>query len=119
MSNARVNSSCLGFCVRSYYILERLSKYVDGSVDAVRFINPFEVVIDGDAATSFRFHEISGVGRYIEDHVAGVEANDRIGICVEVFHDPVCLFHGAFGSFVLHRSYLVEGYEDVGLNLAV
>ena len=73
VSNTRVNPPCFGLCGGSDYFLERLEKDVDRSVDAVRFINPFEVVIDGDAATSFRFHEISGVGRYIEDHVAGVE----------------------------------------------
>ena len=50
---ARVNSSCLGFCDRSDYVLERLAKDIDGSIDAVRFINPSEVVMDGDAAAGF------------------------------------------------------------------
>ena len=50
---ARVNSSCLGFCGRSENVLERIANYVDRSVDAVRFINPSEVVMDGDAAAGF------------------------------------------------------------------
>ena len=40
MLTARVSSSYLGFYGGSDYILERLSKDVDGSVDAVRVINP-------------------------------------------------------------------------------
>ena len=40
-------------------------------------------------------------------------------ICVEAVHKPVCLFHGVCGSFGLLGSYLVEGDEDAGVNLAV
>ena len=82
MSIARVNSSCLGFCGGYDYVLERLEKDVDRYVDAVRVINPSEVVMESDAATSFGLHEVSGVGRDLEDHVTGVEANDGVGICV-------------------------------------
>ena len=107
MSTALVNSSCLEFCGRSDYVLENLVKDVDGFVDAVRVINPSEVAMDGDAAASFGLHEVSGVRRYFEDHVSGVEANDGVGICVEVVHEPVCLCHGVCGRFGLIRSYPV------------
>ena len=90
----RVNSYCFGFCGRSDYILKRLSKDIHGSVDAIRVINPSEMVMYGNAAASFGLHEVRDVGRYLEDHVAGVEANDGVGMCVEVFHEPVGLFHG-------------------------
>ena len=106
---ARVNFPCIGFCGRSDYVLDRLVKDVYGSVDVVRVINPSEVVMDGDAAASFGLHEVSGVGIYLEDHVAGVEENDGVGVCVEVVHDPVGLFHGVYGSFGLLRSYLFLG----------
>ena len=96
-----------------------MAKDVDRSVDAVRVINPSEVFMDGDAAVSFGLHEVSGVGRYIEDHIAGMEANDDVGVCVEVVHESVFLFHCVCGSFGLLRSYLVKGSEDSGVNLAV
>ena len=51
VSTARVNSSCLGFCGGSYDVLERSAKDADGSVDAVRFINPSEAIMDGNVAT--------------------------------------------------------------------
>ena len=86
---ARLNSSCIVFCGRSDDVLERLVKDVDGSVDTVRVINPSKVVMDGDAAAGFGLHEVSGVRRDLEDHVAGVEANGGVGVCVEVFHAPV------------------------------
>ena len=89
VSTARVNSSCIDFCGRSNYVLERLAKDVDRSVDAVRVINPSEVVMEGDTAASFRLHKVIDIGRDLEDHVAGVEETDSIGICVEVVHEPV------------------------------
>ena len=119
VSTAGVNSSCIGFCGGYDYVLERLAKDVDGSVDVVRVIIPSVVVMDNDAAARFRLHEISGIGRYLEDHVSGVEANDGVGICVEVVHEPVCLCHGVCGSFGLLGSYFVEGDEDAGVGLAV
>ena len=48
-----------------------------------------------------------------------MEENDGVGLCVEVVHEPVCLFHGVCGSFGLLGSYLVEGNKDSGVNLAV
>ena len=75
--------------------------------------------MNGDAAARFGLHEVSGVRRDLKDHVAGVEANDGVGICVEVVHEPVGLFHGVCGSFLLLRSYFVEGNEDAGVNLDV
>ena len=99
VSNTRVNPPCFGLCGGSDYFLERLEKDVDRSVDAVRVINLSEVVMDGNAAARFGLHEVSGVGRDLEDHVAGVEANDDVGVCVEVVHDPVGLLHGVCGSF--------------------
>ena len=119
VSDARLNCSCPSFCGGSDNVFERLAKDVDGSVDAVRVINPSEVVMDGNAAVSFGLHEVRGVGRYLEDHVAVVEANDGVGVCVEVVHDPVGLFRGVCGSFGLLGSYFVEGDEDAGVNLAV
>ena len=119
VSTACVDSSCLGFCGGSDYILERLAKDVDGSIYAVRVIDPSEVVMDGDAAASFGLHEVSGVGRDLEDHVAGVEANDGVGVCVEVVHEPVGLIHGVRGGFGLFGSDFVEGDEDAGVDLAV
>ena len=116
---ARVNSSCLGLCGGYDYVIERSAKDVDGSVDAVRIINLSDVVMDGDAAAKFGLHEVSGVGRDLEYHVVGVEANSGVGICVEVVHEPVFLFHGVCGSFGLIISYLVEGDEDAGVDLAV
>ena len=107
VSTTCVNSSYLGLCGGSDYTLERLAKDVDGSVDAVRVINPTEVVMDGNAAASFGFHEVIGVRRDLDDHIAGVEANGGVGICVEVVHGPVCLLHGVCGSFGLLGSYLV------------
>ena len=86
---ARVNSSCIDFCGGSNYIIDRLENDVDGSVDVVRVINPSEVVMDGNAAVSFGLYEVSGVGRDLEDHVADVEENDGVVICVEVVHEPV------------------------------
>ena len=61
--------------------------------------------MDGDAAASFGLHEVSGVRRDIDDHVAGVEVKDVVGVCVEVVHDPVGLLHGVCGSFGLLGSY--------------
>ena len=119
MTIARVNSSCIGFCGVSNYVLESLSKDVKGSVDAVRVINPYEVVMDGDSAARFGLHKVSGVGRDLDDHVTGVEANDGVGICVEVVHDPVGFFHGVYASFGLPRSYFVEGDEDAWVDLSV
>ena len=116
---ARVNSSCLGFCGGTDYVLEHLAKDVDGSVDAVRVISPSEMVMDGNEATKFGLHEVSGAGRDLEDHVSGVEAIDGVVICVQVIHVPVCLFRGVCGSFGLLRSYLVEVDEDAGIHLAV
>ena len=116
---ARVKSSCIDFCGGSNYILDRLENYVDRSVDVVRVINPSEVVMVGDAAASFGLHEVSGAGRDIEDHVAGVEANESVGICVEVVHDPVCLFHGVYGRFGMLESCIVEGDKDAGVELDV
>ena len=116
---ASVNYSCLGLCGGYDYVIESSAKDVDGSVDAVRIINLSDVVMDGDAAAKFGLHEVSGVGRDIEYHVVGVEANSRVGICVEVVHEPVFLFHGVCGSFGLITSYLVEGDEDAGVDLAV
>ena len=75
--------------------------------------------MDGDAAASFGLHEVSFVGRDLDYHVAGVEVNDGVGICVEVVHEPVCLFHGVCGSFGLLGSYLLEGNKDAGIELAV
>ena len=92
---------------------------VDGSVDAVRVINPSKVVMDGDAAAIFGLHEVSGVRRYLEYHVAGVEANDGVGICVKVVHDPVGLFRGVCGRFGLFRYYFVVGDKDAGVDLDV
>ena len=66
-----------------------MAKDVDRFVDTVRVINPSEVVMDDNVAASFGLHEISSVGRYLEDHVAGLKANDVVGICVEVVHAPV------------------------------
>ena len=116
---ARVNSSYLGFCGGSDYVLERLAKDVNGSVDVVRVINPSEVVIDGDAAENFGLYEVSSVRRYLEDNVASMEVNNGVGICVEVVHEPVCLFHSVCGSFGLLGSYLVEGDKDSVVNLDV
>ena len=48
-----------------------------------------------------------------------MEANDGVGICVEVLHGPVFLFYGACGSFGLLVYYLVEGDEDAGVDLDV
>ena len=59
------------------------------------------------------------MGRDIEDHVAGVEANEGVGICVEVVYEPVFLFYGFCGSFGLIISYLVEGAKDAGVDLVV
>ena len=75
--------------------------------------------MDGDTAASFGLYEVSSVGRDIEYRVAGVESNDGFGICVEVFHEPFCLFHGVSGSFGLIGSYLAECDEDSGVNLAI
>ena len=75
--------------------------------------------MDVHAAARFGLHKVSGAGRDLEDHVAGVEANDSVGICVEVVHGPVVLFHGVCGSFGLFGSYFLEGDEDAGVNLAV
>ena len=100
-----MDSFYIGFCGGSDYDLERLAKGADGSVDAVRVINPYKVVMEGNAAASFGLQEVSGVGRDIEDHIAGVEANDGVWICVEVVHEPVFLFHGVCGSFGLLGSY--------------
>ena len=87
VSTTRVNSYCIGFCGGSDYVLESLEKDVDGSVYEVRVINPSEVVMDSNADAIFGLHEVSGVGRDLEDHVAGLEANDGVGICVELVHD--------------------------------
>ena len=62
---------------------------VDRSIDAVRVINPSEVVMDIDAAASSGLHKVSGVGRDLEDHVTGLKANDGVEICVEVVYEPV------------------------------
>ena len=75
--------------------------------------------MDGNAVASFGLHGVSGVGRDIEDHVAGVEANDGVGICVEVVHELVCIFHGVCGGFGLLGSYLIEGDEGAGVDLDV
>ena len=75
--------------------------------------------MDGNAAARFGLHEVSGAERDLEDHVAGVEVKDGVGVCVEVVHDPVGLFHGVCGSFGLLGSYLVEGDKDAGVELAV
>ena len=64
-------------------------------------------------------HEVIGVGRDLGDHAAGVEADDGVWICVEVFHEPVGLFHGVSGGFGLLGSYFVAGNEDAGVNLAL
>ena len=77
------------------------------------------MVTDGDAATSFGLYEVSGFGRDLEDHVTGVELNDGVGICVEVVHEPIFLFHGVCGSFGLPGSYLVEGNKGSAVDLAV
>ena len=119
MLNARVDSSYIGFCDGYDYVFERLENNVAVYVDAVRVINPSNVVMDGYAAARFGLHEVSGVGRYIEDHVLGVQANDGVGICVEVGHDPVCLFHGVCSSFGLLGYDLVEADEDAALDLDV
>ena len=119
VSTAHVISSCLGFCGVSDYVLERFSKDVDRYVDAVRVINPSEVVMHGNAAARFEFHEVSGVGRYLEDHVSGIESNGGVGICVEVVHEPVGLFRAVCGNFGLLGSYFVEGDEDAGVDLDV
>ena len=89
VSTARVKSSCLGFCGGSDYVLERLANDVYRSVDAVRFINPSEAIMDGNVATRFVLHEVSSVGRDIEYHVADVESKGGVEICVEVVHEPV------------------------------
>ena len=117
--SARVNSSCLGLCGGYDYVIESSAKDFDGSVDAVRIINLSDVVMDGDAAARFGLHEVSGVRRYLEYHVVGVEANSGVGIYVELVHEPVFLFHGVCGSFGLIRSYLVEGDKDAGVELDV
>ena len=75
--------------------------------------------MDGNADTSFGLYKLSGVGRYLEDHVPGVEAIDGVGICVEVVHEPVCFFHGVCGRFGILKSYIVEGKENAGVDLAV
>ena len=80
VSTARVDSSCLGFCGGSNYILESFAKDVDGSLDAVRSINTSKVVMDGNAAAIFGLHELSGFEKYLEDHVAGMEANGGVGV---------------------------------------
>ena len=116
---ARVNSSCIGLCGGYDYVIEHSAKDVDGSFDAVRIINLYDVVMDGDAAARFGLHEVSGFRIDLEYHVVGVEANSGVGICVEVVHEPVFLFHGVCGSFGLIISYLVEGDEDAGVDLAV
>ena len=69
-----------------------MEKDVDGSVDAVRVINPSEVVMDGDAAVRFGLHKVSSVRKDLEYHVSGVEANGGVGICVEV----VVVFYAKF-----------------------
>ena len=48
-----------------------------------------------------------------------MEANDSIGICVEVVHDPVFLFHGVCVSFGMLGSDLVEGNKDAGVDLTL
>ena len=60
---ARVKYSCLGFCGRYNYVLERLEKDFDRSVGAVRVINPSKVVMDGDAAASVGLHKVGGIRR--------------------------------------------------------
>ena len=72
VSPARINSSCLGLYGRYDYIIERLENDVDGSVDVARVINPSEVVMDGNVATSFGLHKVSSVRRDLEYPVAGV-----------------------------------------------
>ena len=119
MLTARVNSSCLGLCGGYDYVIESSAKDVDRSFDAVRIINLYDVVMYGDAAARFGLHEVIGFRRDLEYHVVGVEANSGVGICVEVVHEPVLLFHGVCGSFGLIISYLVEGDEDVGVDLDV
>ena len=119
MTTSHVNPPCLDFCGRSDYVLESLAKDVGGSVESVRVINPPEVVMDGNAAASFGLHKVSGVGRYLEDHIAGVEANDRVGVCVEVVHEPVGLLNAVCGSFGLLGSYFVAGDDDALFHLAV
>ena len=119
VSNARVNSSCLGFCGGSDYFLERLANDNGGTVDAVRVINKSKVVMYDNAAARFGLHKVSGVRTDLEDYVSGVEANCGVGVCAEVFHEPVGLFHGVCGSFGLIESYFVESDEDAGVNSAV
>ena len=75
--------------------------------------------MDGNAAARFGLHEVSGAERDLEDHVAGLEAIDGVGIFVEVVHETVCLFHGVCGRFGLLGSYFVESDEDAGADFAV
>ena len=53
VSTSCVDSYCLGFCGVSNYVLECLAKDADRSVDAVRVINPSDVVIDDNATVIF------------------------------------------------------------------
>ena len=96
-----------------------MAKEVDGSVDAVRVINPYDVVMYSDAAARFGLQKVSGVGRDLNDRVAGVEENSGVGICVEVVHESVGIFHGVCVSFGLPGSYFVEDDKDAGVDLSV
>ena len=78
---ANINSTGFGFGSGRDDIFDGLAEYVEGAIDTV-IVGPTEVVVGGGTAASFGLDEVGGIGGSFENHVAGMVADDGIGICV-------------------------------------
>jgi hypothetical protein len=95
-------------------VFDSLAEDVDGTIDTVT-LEPTEVIVDSRSTACLRLDEVGGIGPDFENHIAGVVADDGIGVGVEVVHEHVGLGNCAGGWFGLFGGNLVESGEDTGI----
>jgi hypothetical protein len=117
MFAANAHSSGFGFGGRGDDIFDSLAEDVDGTVDAVAVV-PTEVAMSRSSAACFGWDKASSVGGCLEDHVAGVAADDGVWMGVDAIHEHVsfcncvCCRDGLFGGD------FIECWEDAMFNTA-
>lgn len=74
--------------------------------------------VSGSAAAGIWKDEICCVGTDGKDHVAGVIADDGVGVGDQVIEKHVACLEGMFGGRGLMIGYFVEGHYDGGIAAA-
>ena len=110
-------SASFGFSGRGDDVLDGLAKDVDRAVDAVA-VGPAEMVVGGCSASGLWLDEVCSVAGRLQDHVAGVIADDGIGKGGQVLHQHRGAVDGRGCWGGLLGGNLVERCEDARVDAA-